>query len=224
MSPTINRAVIWDMDGVIVDTGKYIRQAWQYTFKNHGFTLTDEDFRPLFGTRNDTIIRAVMGQDISQKELDKVAIEKERYYHQILKGNIKPLPGAVELIKLLPANGFSMAVASSAPKMTIELILKDIGVWDCFQANVAGREVVEGKPSPQIFLTAAERLGVRPYNCIVIEDATVGVEGAKRAGMKCVAVTNTHPRAALSGAGLVVDSLEAVTIADLEKLLNRKGK
>ena len=107
--------------------------------------------------------------------------------------NIIPLPGAVELIKSLNEHGIKSAIGSSAVPENIDVILEGLGIKDCFQAIAYGTEVAEGKPSPEIFLLAAEKLGVKPANCVVIEDAIAGVAAAKRAGMKCVAVTNSHP-------------------------------
>lgn len=211
-------AVIWDMDGVIADTAPHHFKAWQQVFKKRDMDFTEADFQRNFGQRNDTIIRNVLG-DIAQSEVDAIAGEKEKSFRQIVRHNIKPLPGAIELIKSLREHGFRLALASSAPMENIQLVLGGLGISNCFQAIVWGREVKEGKPSPQGFLLAAKKLGVAPGNCIVIEDAIAGVTAAKRAGMHCLAVTNTHPRAKLIEADLVVDTLEAVTVDDLEQTL-----
>ena len=113
-----------------------------------------------------------------------------------------------------------MALASSAPVENIQLVVPGVGIECYFQAIVSGREVAEGKPSPQVFLLAAQKLGIEPENCIVIEDSVAGITAAKRAGMRCLAVTNTHPRVALTEADLIVDNLETVKVNDLEALLN----
>ena len=136
------------------------------------------------------------------------------------RGNIKPLPGAVELLRSLGEHGFKAAIASSAPPENIEMITRSLGINGCFHAVVFGYEVTEGKPSPQGFLLAARKLGIEPGCCIVIEDAVAGVEAAKRAGMHCIAVTNTHPGEKLKEADIIVDTLETVSIKDLEALLN----
>ena len=120
--------------------------------------------------------------------------------------------------------GVKMAIASSAPPENIDLIANGLGIKGCFQAIVWGREVTEGKPSPQGFLLAAQRLGVEPASCVVIEDAIAGVAAAKGAGMKCVAVTNTHPAAKLAEAECVVDTLEAVSVDDLAGLFQNREK
>ena len=115
-------------------------------------------------------------------------------------------------------------MASSTPVENIELVNQSLGISDCFHAIVFGEEVTEGKPSPQAFLLAAKKLGVEPKNCIVIEDAVAGVTAAKSAGMKCLAVTNTHPKINLLEADLIVDTLEAVSLEDLAALFNSTGK
>ena len=145
---------------------------------------------------------------------------KQADYRRRVADNIRPLPGAIELIKSLQEQGIKSAIASSAPLENIEIIIRGLHIEDCFQTIVCGTEVAEGKPSPQIFLLAAEKLGVPAGNCVVIEDAIAGVAAAKRAGMKCVAVTNSHPRNSLKKADLIVGTLESVSIADLVGLFH----
>jgi len=215
------KAVIWDMDGVIVDTAPYHEEAWRVTFQKRGVEFTDEDFRRSFGRRNDTIITGVMGKTPSQKTIDAIADEKEASFRRKIRQHIEPLPGVMGLLKVLATAGLRQALASSAPLQNVRQIIKDLGIEGYFEGVVTEKDVTEGKPSPQGFLLVARRLAVEPEDCIVIEDAVVGVTAAKRAGMGCVAVTNTHPRSHLGEADLVVDSLEEVTVADLEGLLGR---
>ena len=213
-------AVIWDMDGVIADTAPYHFKAWQEVFQKRGVNYSEEDFKRNFGKRNDAIIRNIIGGSISSGEVDVIGVEKEEVFRREVARNIIPLPGAMELIRLLKEHGVKMALASSAPIENIQLVTRGLGINNCFQVIVWGREVTEGKPSPQGFLLAAKRLEVEPENCVVIEDAIAGVIAAKRAGMKCLAITNTHPRASLMEADLVVDTLETVSVNDLAGLLN----
>jgi beta-phosphoglucomutase family hydrolase len=214
------KAVIWDMDGVIADTAPYHLNAWQEVFGKRGVKFTEEDFKRNFGRRNDTIVRATLGEEISQSEVDAIAREKEETFRSRAGQKIKTFPGVVELLQSLRKQGFKLAIASSTPIENIRLITGSLGIDNRFQSIVTGQDVTEGKPSPQGFLLAAQRLGVEPRNCIVIEDAVAGVAAAKRAGMRCLAITNTHPRQSLKQADLIVDTLEAVTVNDLEKLLN----
>ena len=217
MSENSLEAVLWDLDGVIADTGIYHYQAWVDVFSKRGKTFTQEQFMRHFGQRHDTIIHSVLG-NVSQEVFDAITEEKQENYRQRVARNIKPLPGAIELIKLLGKNGIKTAIASSAPPENVDIIIKGLGIQDCFDAYARGTEVAEGKPSPLVFLLAAEKLGVEPAKCLVIEDAIAGVAAAKSAGMKCIAVTNSHPRDKLKQADLVVDTLENVSINDLKKL------
>ena len=220
MSESRLEAVLWDLDGVIADTADYHYQAWVDIFGEKGVSFTREDFMRLFGQRHDTIIRFGLGDNISREEFNAITRKKQEDYRRRVADNIRPLPGAIELIKSLKEQGVKSAIASSAPLENIEIIIRGLHIEDCFDTIVCGMEVAEGKPSPQIFLLAAKKLGVPAGNCSVIEDAIAGVAAAKRAGMKCVAVTNSHPKNSLKKADLIVDTLEAVTITDLVGLFH----
>jgi len=222
MSEDKLEAVLWDLDGVIADTGPYHCRAWQDVFGKRGVNFTEDDFKRHFGQRNDTIIRSTLGGSISPEEFDTIAAEKEENYRRRVAGNIKPLPGAIELIRALREHGLKVAIASSAPMENIQLIIRGLGIDDCFQAIVWGREVAEGKPSPEVFMLAARKLGVEPRDCVVIEDAVAGVAAAKSAAMKCLAVTNSHSRNSLQEADLIVDTLEVISVRHLAGLFSAK--
>jgi len=213
-------AVLWDMDGVIADTAPYHLMAWQEIFQKRGMNYSDEDFKRNFGQRNDTIVRKVTGGSLSSAEVAAITTEKEVVFRQKAAQSVKPFPGAIGLIKSLREYGVKIALASSAPIENIQLVTRVLGIENSFDATVWGREVTEGKPSPKGFLLAAKRLGVEPQNCVVIEDSVAGVTAAKSAGMKCVAVTNTHPKANLTEADLIVATLENMSVADLVGLFN----
>ena len=208
------------MDGVIADTSLYHLQAWQEVLMARGVYYTEEDFRKSFGQRNEEIIRSVLGEEISQDQIDVIASEKEESFRRIVRPNIKSLPGVIRLMEELIEHDFKMALASSTPMENIKLLTQSLGIDKSFHSVISAEDVTEGKPNPQVFLLAAQRLGVEPRNCVVIEDAVAGVMAAKKAGMYCLAVTNTHPRMSLAEADLIVDSLETVTASDLEGLLN----
>jgi beta-phosphoglucomutase len=211
-------AVVWDLDGVIADTAAYHYLAWRDVFKERGVAYTKEEFMPYFGRRHDTIIKSVLGDKLSPEELDAITEEKQQDYRRRVADNIRAMPGVITLMKSLHEHGIKSAIASSAVPENIEIILRGLGIADCFQAIVHGMEVKEGKPSPQIFLLAAKKLKVPPGNCVVIEDAIAGVAAAGRAGMKCVAVTNSHTKEALKDADLIVNSLGKIGVSDLARL------
>jgi beta-phosphoglucomutase family hydrolase len=220
MTETTLKAVIWDLDGVIADTGIYHYLAWCDVFGKRGVNFPKEEFMSHFGRRHDTIIIDKLGSGLSAEEFEAITNEKQENYRRRVSENIRPLPGAISLIKLLREQSLKVAIASSAPLENIEIIIRGLGVEEYFDAIACGTEVVESKPDPQIFLLAAKKLGIKPANCVVIEDAIAGVAAAKSAGMKCVAVTNSHPAKLLTQADLVVASLETVNIETLQRLFN----
>jgi beta-phosphoglucomutase family hydrolase len=217
---TNNRvSVIFDMDGVIVDSASFHYLTWRTLLQKRGITYSYEQFADNFGRRTDLQVKRILGE-ITEAEITAFVKEKDNLFREIVGTNVTAFPGVVELIKSLKQSGRKIAVGSSSPAETVNLITKTIGVKDDFDAIVTGSEVTEGKPSPQIFLTAARKLSADPVKCIVIEDAMVGVTAAKRARMRAVAVTNTHPREKFGEADLVVDSLKELTVVRLESLLN----
>ncbi len=209
------RAILWDMDGVISDSYSLHFAAWQETFVKRGIEFTKEDFTKLFGTRNDFIVRSVMGKKLPERDVQIVVQEKEETFRQNATGNIKPFPGVVRLLNILKKGNFKLGLASSAPKENIDLAFSELNLTGIFNCIVSGQEVTKSKPSPQIYLLAAKRLGVIPNDCVVIEDSPLGVKAAKTAGMKCLAITNTHSRQELEEADRVVDSLENVDLITL---------
>ncbi|MFU8796152.1 MAG: HAD-IA family hydrolase, partial [Dehalococcoidia bacterium] len=209
------RAVLWDMDGVIADTAALHLAAWQETFARRGIRFTDEDFAGLFGARNDLIIRTVMDDELSPEDVRAIARDKEETFRTRATGKISPFPGAVRLLDAVRKGGFRQGLISSAPRENIEMVLGELGLEGLFDCILCGKEVTESKPSPQICLTAAERLGLTPEDCLVIEDSPLGVKAAKTAGMRCLAVASTRPRQELGEADRVVDSLEDVDLITL---------
>jgi beta-phosphoglucomutase family hydrolase len=212
------KAILWDMDGVISDSYSFHLAAWQQVFAKRGVKFTRKEFTQLFGTRNDFIIRTAMGRDLSDQDVEAVAQEKEETFRQKATGNVKAFPGVVNLLSALKRGSFGQALASSAPRENIDLVLDELDLKGTLDCIVSGQEASESKPSPQIYLLAAERLQAAPGDCVVIEDSPYGVSAAKTAGMKCVAVTNTHSPQALAEADRVVESLRDV---DLITLLTR---
>jgi len=215
------KAVIWDMDGVIADTGPYHLKSWQIVLQNTGKDYTEKEFRRNTGRRSDSILRDILGEQATQEEIARIIQKKEKIARQLISQNVKSYPGVIKLITSLKEHGFKTAVASSAPMGSIQLITRNLKIDNYFDIIVSGWDLTKSKPDPEIFLLAAEKLGVETESCIVIEDAIVGVAASKRAGICCIAVTNTNTREALKEADLIVDTLEEITIADLDRLLHQ---
>ncbi|HEY4712445.1 MAG TPA: HAD-IA family hydrolase [Dehalococcoidia bacterium] len=212
------KAILWDMDGVIADSGAFHFAAWQETFARRGIKFTKKDFIKLFGTRNDFIIGSIMGQELPEVDVKIMVQEKEENFRRKATGSVKPFPGVVRLLNAIKKGNFKLGLVSSAPKENIDLVLRELDLEGIFDCVVFGQEVSESKPSPQIYLLAAKKLGATPNDCVVIEDSPLGVKAARTARMKCLAVANTHPRQRLEEADKIVDSLENM---DLITLLTR---
>ena len=161
----------------------------------------------------------MLGSSLSDAEVLAVCEEKDAAFREIARNKISAFPGVVELVRAIKGSGYRVAIGSSSPLENIEMVVTSLGIKEYFDAIVFGREVKESKPSPQIFLLAAERLGTEPERCVVIEDAVIGIEAAKSGGMKAVAVTNTHPKEKFTKADLITDSLEKITPDDLRNLV-----
>ena len=203
----MSKAALWDMDGVLVDTAPFHYQAWHSLLSGLGKEISEEEFRQTFGLRNDDILRIRLG-DLSDERVADLGQRKEELFRQAIQGNVKALPGAVALVRRLREAGVKTAVVSSAPRRNVETLLGSLGLSDAFESLVSAEDVERGKPDPQGYLAAAERLGVAPADCVVIEDAPGGVEAAKRAGMGCIGLASERDPASLAAADLVVTSLE----------------
>src|ERR1700682_2042176 len=168
--PDSVRAVIWDLDGVIIDSADAHRKAWWRLAEELHIPYSDEQFWSTFGQRNDAIIPALIGP-VSAERLKELGDRKEAYFRDIIRDTIAPLPGAIELLSELRDAGYPQALASSTPIANIELISDALGLKRYLSALVSGETVPHGKPAPDIFLKAAEELGVEAAHCLVIEDA-----------------------------------------------------
>ena len=212
-------AVIFDLDGVLIDSSEFHWESWQVMGREDGFTMTAELFRRTFGMPNRAILPELYGRAMADAEITELSERKEAHFRTLAQGRLQALPGGVELAHALAAAGIPIAIGSSTPLSNIRVALESIGVERCFQQIVCADDVTKGKPDPEVFLKAAGELGAAPGVCVVIEDAVVGVAAAKAAGMRCLAVTTTHPAPALAAADRVVASLAGITPADLAALL-----
>jgi beta-phosphoglucomutase family hydrolase len=199
--------VLWDMDGVLVNTGELHYISWKETLDEAGIPFDRDVFRKTFGMNNADILSYLLGEKPQKDFIQKISDQKEQIFRASVPGNVQPLPGVIPWLIRLHNFGAHMAVASSAPCANIEVLMEELQIKPYFQALVSGADL-PGKPDPATFLEASRQIGVEPSRCIVVEDAIAGVQGAINAGMKCIAVTNTNSSEALSQADLVVDSLE----------------
>ena len=213
-------AVIFDMDGVLADTGSIHYQSWVKIAKEIGKRFSKEFFKSTFGQQSVPIIRKLVGNDVDEDLVREWADLKEKYYREMVRNSIVPLPGVLRLLKELNDLKFKLAVGSSAPPENVDLLLSSFKIAHCFNIVITASDVKNGKPAPDVFLAASEKLKIKPSNCIVIEDAPVGIEAAKNAGMKCIALETTHPVEELVAAELVISDLSKIRSKDIIKLFN----
>jgi beta-phosphoglucomutase len=200
-------AVLWDLDGVLVDSTQHHYEAFQQLLGERSRDLAEAEFAPLFGLPNATILERLLGK-LSPEEVQDLAARKEHLFRQRIAGRVRALPGAEGLVRRLSASGSPQAIVSSAPQANVELILGSLGLEQAITTIVGEEDVRRGKPDPEGFLTAAARLGVEPAKCVVFEDAPAGLTAAKAAGMRCIGVATTRPAEKLAHADLVVQTLD----------------
>jgi len=184
-------AVLWDMDGTLVDSADYHWQAWRDTMAREGHPITHDQFLATFGQRNDSILRTWLGAEVAPELIERVGDAKETLYRQqVRQQGIEFLPGASEWVRRLHQQGWRQAIASAAPRKNVTAILEALVAADYFEAIAAAEDVHHGKPDPEVFLVAAGKLNLPPSQCIVVEDALHGIEAARAAGMKSIGVTS----------------------------------
>lgn len=193
--------VIFDMDGVLVLTADAHFRSWRDTAALHGVAVDYEKFIRIFGRTNPDIIRLWWGDRVSQDFLETVAEEKERAFRELIAHEVPLAPGVVTLLESLRAHGFALAVGSSAPRENLDLVLDGADIRRFFEGVVDGSQVERGKPAPDVFLRAADTLGLHPHRCAVIEDAPAGITAAVAAGCVPIGVATTHSVAQLTAAG-----------------------
>lgn len=205
-----NFGILWDMDGVLVDTGELHYQAWAETLAEIGMPLDREAFRGTFGMNNRETLTLWLGRAPEPELLARIGNRKEERFRQAAHGRVETLPGVRPWLQRFQAEGFRQAVASSAPPANIEVLVDELGLRPYFSALVSAADL-PSKPNPAVFLEAARRLDLPAERCIIIEDSLPGIEAARRANMKCLAVATTNPPQALKAANLVVERLNALT-------------
>ncbi len=199
-------AILWDLDGVLVDTSSFHYEAWREVTVSLGIPYSFETFKNTFGMTNPTILNMLLGRTLETEEMEAISMRKEQLFRRAIHGQVEALPGARAWLAWFQAQGIPQAVASSAPPENIDVLVDALALRPYFQALVSAY-FMPGKPDPAVFLEAARQLSQPPANCLVIEDSTAGITAAQRAGMRCLAVATTHPPEKLQEASWVTRRL-----------------
>jgi HAD superfamily hydrolase (TIGR01509 family) len=205
------RGVLFDMDGVLADSELFICKAAIMMFSEIGLKVNPEDFIPFIGTGENLYIGGVAEKYNIAIDIQKAKARTYGIYQTIIRGNLKPLPGAREFVEECIDHGFRLALATSADKVKMTANLNEIGISSMvFHAIVTGHDVEHKKPAPDIYLKASRKIGLDPEECLVVEDAVSGIKSAKSADCKCLAVTTSFNRSLLYEADWICDSLQNV--------------
>ena len=211
------RAVLWDMDGTLIDSEEFHWISWRDTLEREGIPITREQFLATFGQRNDSIIPQLLGAAATPESIERISTAKEELYRELVrKHGMKPLPGVATWLQRLHEDGWLQAIGSAAPRKNIDVVLEALSATHLFQAIVSAGDVHHGKPDAEVYLVAAARLGAAPVRSIVVEDAVAGVEAAGRAGMRSIGVSRNGKHLP---ADIVVQSLELLDPNAFETLL-----
>lgn len=211
------RAVLWDMDGTLIDSEEFHWISWRDAMADEGIAITRAQFLSSFGQRNDSIIPQWLGNGATPERVERISDTKEVRYRQLIRERgISALPGVSGWVRRLHEQGWLQAIASAAPRPNIEVVLETLGAAHRFQAIVSAEDVSNGKPDPEVFLKAALRVGVAADRCVVVEDAPAGVEGARSAGMRSIGVSRNGR---ILAADVVVRSLDLLDANAFDHLL-----
>ncbi|MDR0705077.1 MAG: HAD family phosphatase [Planctomycetaceae bacterium] len=206
-------AVIFDMDGVLVDNARFHERAFVEYFSQYGTVFTQE----MFGRGNDDLMAELFPNE-SKEQHQEFAAGKEAYYRQIYEPHLKPVDGLVELLQELKKNNIPMAVGSSAPVENIDFVLEKLKIRNYFDVVVIAAMVQQAKPAPDIYLKSAELLKTKPENCLVFEDALAGIKAALSAGMKVVGVATSLPKEKLTETNKIINNFTEITVAEIKQI------
>lgn len=209
------KAALFDMDGTMINNITYHRKAWDEFIKQFGISITYKDFKSkTSGKLNKEIIPSILGMELDDKKIKQLIDEKERIYRKLYAPHVKAIEGLYTLIYQLKAKQIKIAITTTAVKENRQFILKALGLTNVFEAIVGEEHFTKGKPDPDIFLTGAKKLGVEPKQCIVFDDVPLGIEAARRAGMKSIGLLTSHTESELKDANIIIEDFSQLDIED----------
>jgi HAD superfamily hydrolase (TIGR01509 family) len=222
MNDVSNRfGIVFDMDGVLIDSNPYHKKALKSFAKKYGYNLNEKELRErIYGRQNKEWIPNLFNREMSADEIEKYAQEKELNFQKIFDKDIAPVNGLIPFLRSLRDLSIPRAIATSAPQMNVDFVFRKTEIGDFFGLVLNDSHVKRGKPDPEIYLKASELLGFEPPECVVFEDSLSGVESARRANCKVIAVATTHSAEEFGKVDLVIDDFTQVSLEAVNNIFN----
>jgi beta-phosphoglucomutase len=215
-------AVIFDLDGTLLDNNEVHFKAWKKYLKDSGMEISDEDFKKnISGRTNKDAVDHIYNKKMTEEEASKYYLKKEEIYREMYRRDIAPIAGLRDFLKDLDRHNIMMAIATSGIQVNIDFMFEHIPIKKYFKKVISSVDITKGKPDPEIFLKTSEALEIAPENCVVFEDSIAGVKAGKSAGMRVVALTTTHTAEELKEADLV---MRDYTEIDFKRLMTLQTK
>ena len=216
---TDSGAVLFDLDGTLIDSQAHHLASWQEMFGREGHPIPIADILPTFGQTSPQVVRSLLPYALDQERVLALADKKEAIFRDMIRGELELLPGALGLLRALREADYRVALATSAPPENVAMVLQELAIATLFDAVVGEKDITRSKPDPEIFLLAAQRVIVQPRHCLVFEDSPSGVQAAKAAGMKCVAVLTGYSPAQLQSADLQIQDFLEIDLPTIATLI-----
>jgi HAD superfamily hydrolase (TIGR01509 family) len=220
----MNRAVLWELDGVVADTAEAHFRSWVTALAEWEIPLSRETLAPLLGLRNEEILAVILGRPAEPRELGTILSRKEHFFRVESEHLVRLNAAVPSLLSALDAGGWSQALFSMMPQATMDLVVDQLGIRDYLRAVLSGEAFSRAKPDSTLLRSLAQQLRVAPVRCIVVDESPAGIEAAGRANMRCLAVANSRPRTALHAADYVVDEISEVTVEMFNQLVEDDGR
>jgi beta-phosphoglucomutase len=220
----MRRAVLWELDGVIADTSEAHFRSWVTALAEWEIPLSREVLTPLLGLRNDQVLTRILGRSAGPQEQGTILSRKEHFFRTESEHLVRLYPGVKSLLSELGAAGWIQGLVSMMPQATVDLIVGQLGIHDHFQVIQSGEALPDAKPNPEILLGASILLRVKPEQCVVVDGTSVGVEAARQAGMRSLAVATIRPQDVLLAADHIARDMSAVQVATFNQLVENHGQ
>lgn len=216
---------IFDMDGVLIDSNPYHKTSLRKFARKYGFELSEKELREkIYGRQNKEWIPKLFGRELAAEELEKYGTEKELLFQKTFRKDIAPVKGLIPFLEELKEHNVIRAIATSAPRINVDFVFEHTPIGSYFGLVLDESHVKRGKPDPEVYLKASELLGFEPEQCVVFEDSLSGVESARDAGCKVIAVGTTHSADEFEGVDLFIRDFEGLRLSQVEALFNQRNR